>query len=1066
MKYFLVFLILIFSFFLFADSVSPYVTPLYPLAGSNGIPVDSDVTFRIFDDIDGVDIQSVEVDINGITYTSNNSSFFYSGTIFSYIITINPPMDFQFDDLINIQIDASDLEVPANVMQTYSYSFQTIEDMQPPYIGGLDPEPGAVNIPQETDIGFTIYDSGIGVNLTSIVVVIQGVSYTHNDELFYYYGNTNEYHILINVPINFELAEIVEVSIDASDLNGISMATFEYSFEIIGDMQPPYTGEWNPEHGEDEVPIETNISFNVYDNIEGVDITSIIVDIQGIQFTHLNTSFTYQTIPNGYTVTLDLLNNFDFGEIVTVQIDAADLSQPANLMITYMYSFQCAYDISPPYTGNYDPIPGQQNAPINTNINFHVYDDDLGVDINTLLVDIDGVSYSIANGNLSFSGNSADYLISINPTENFEFSQLVTVEIDVADIAIPPNQLSGFSYSFQCISDNEAPYVTDIDPQAYSVDNPLNTNISFHIIDEGFGVDINTVVVNVQSIPYSVVLENLFYSGTVNDYLIIIDPIENFNSGDIVYISIDASDMVIPANQMETFSYSFQCISDNETPYITNLDPQAYSVDNLLNTNISFHIIDEGFGVDINTVVVNVQSIPYSVVLENLFYSGTVNDYLIIIDPIENFNSGDTVYVSIDASDMVIPANQMETFNYSFECIFEDVNPPFIWQPNPANDAVNISVFTPISCYILDNDSDVDPTSIEMNINNIAIEDFELEEISIMGKLCYIISYQSSQPFNYNEIITVNISAADLAIIPNLLTDATFSFECEENQPATITLPDSFVCEEDGLIIENFNLYIVNPLNDDLSLEVVVSNNLSITIDGFIVSIQPDQNWFGTENVSFIIRDEMGEPIASDNTNIVVSSVNDAPSFNADLFPEEITFTENTEKIIDFAPMISDPEQLLEELTLTITGSNDVIIDITDFIVTFSALVNWIGSEVLTVTLEDNVSRLSCSTELVVTVTSEEPDEKILIEPHTVKWDDDCCEITILSQVDLGKISGKIFNKSGKLIKKLIISEYGDRKQTSWDKRDSNQNLVSGGFYIYQIIINKRIYQGSIIIVR
>ena len=957
MKYISAILILIFNLFLFADSNPPYVVPLYPTHGSVGIPVDSDVTFHIYDDADGVDINSVEVNIDGITYTTDSNSFFYSGTQYDYIITVNPPINFQFDDLVNIQIEATDLENPANIMPTYSYTFQTIEDMQPPYIGGLDPEAEAINVPQETDIEFIIYDSGIGVNLTSVVVEIQDVTYTHNNGAFYYSGNANAYHIIIDIPVNFELAEIVEVVIEASDLNGISMATFEYYFEIIDDIQPPYTGEWDPEPGEENVPIDTNIVFNIYDNIEGVDITSIVVDIQGFSYTHLNTSFTYQVIPNGYAITLDLPNDFDYGENVTVQIDATDLSQSINVMPTYIYSFQCEFDIFPPYTGEYDPIPGQQNVPLDTNISFHVYDDDLGVDINTLQAEVDGIQYSIANGNLSYSGDPADYSISINPTENFDFSQSVIVYISVDDLSIPANQLSGFSYSFQCIADDDTPYVTSLDPQAYSVDNPVNTNISFHIIDDGYGVDVNSVV--------------------------------------------------------------------------------AY-----------------------------VQYIEYSVALGNLFYSGAVNDYFFIVDPVDNFNSGDTVYVSIDASDLVIPANNMGTFSYSFECIIEDTTPPFIWQPNPANGAVGVSVFTPISCYILDNRSDVDSTSIAMNINNNAVLDFELEAISIMGSSGFILSYQPALPFNNNEIITVDIYAADLAIIPNLLTQASFSFVCEENQPPTINLPDSLTCEEDGLLIENFSFYITDPESDEPILEATVSNNLVINVDGYMVTIEPNTNWFGTENISFIIKDEMGEPIASDNMNIVVSSVNDAPSFNIEELPEEISFTENTTEQFDFTQTITDPDHQLEDLTFTITGNNEIIVDLTGFEATFSAPVNWTGSELLTLTLDDNATRATCMAELIIHVTPEIPDEKITIDPHTVKWDDEYCEITIYSQVDIENISGKILNRNGKLISKLNIQQYGENKQTFWNKKDSEQNYVSGGFYIYQIKINDRIYQGSIIIAR
>ena len=353
MKFILVFLILIFSFFLFADSTPPYVTPLYPLAGSSGIPVDSDVTFYISDDVDGVDINTVLVDINGLIYNNNSGSFYYSGTPFEYFITINPPINFQFEDLVNIQIEASDLEDPANVMTTYSYSFQTIEDLQPPYIGGLNPGSGAIDIPLEANIEFMIFDSGNGVNLTSIVVEIDGVTYTHNNGSFSYSGDVNAFQIVV-----------------------------------------------------------------------------------------------------------DVSNDFDYGEIVSVQIDAADLCQPANVMSTFIYSFQFEYDISSPYIGNYDPESGQQNVPINTNINFHVFDDELGVDINSVVVSVQNIVYSIANGNLFYSGGVNDYLIIIDPLYNFTYDDTIHVSIDASDLVIPANQMNTFNYLFEC-NISEANYQTE-----------------------------------------------------------------------------------------------------------------------------------------------------------------------------------------------------------------------------------------------------------------------------------------------------------------------------------------------------------------------------------------------------------------------------------------------------------------------------------------------------------------------------------------------------------------------------------------------------------------------------
>jgi len=54
----------------------------------------------------------------------------------------------------------------------------------------------------------------------------------------------------------------------------------------------------------------------------------------------------------------------------------------------------------------------------------------------------------------------------------------------------------------------------------------------------------------------------------------------------------------------------------------------------------------------------------------------------------------------------------------------------------------------------------------------------------------------------------------------------------------------------------------------------------------------------------------------------------------------------------------------------------------------------------------------------------------------------------------------------GKLIRKLNVESFGDNKIAQWNKKDSNSNEVSGGFYIYQVKIKNRTFQGSIIIAR
>ncbi|MCD4795964.1 MAG: hypothetical protein K8R49_02180 [Candidatus Cloacimonetes bacterium] len=958
MRYFsLILLLILISSFLHADLIPPYVNPLYPLAGATGIPVDTDVTFHIFDDVDGVDINSVIVNINGINYTISDEFFFYSGTPYDYIITINPPMNFQFGQIVNIQIDADDLATPHNTMTTYSYSFECIDDMQPPYVGALDPEQDAIGIPVDTDVTFHIYDSGIGVNLNSVVVEIQGITYTHNSGNFTYSGNSNNYYIIIDVPVNFELGEIVSVLIDGADLNGLAMSTFEYSFQIIEDVSPPYTGEWFPEPGSTGVPVETDISFNIYDNIEGVNINSVEVEIQGITYTYLNTTFSYVQIPYGYTITIDPSYDFDYGEVVNVSIDAVDLSQPPNQMSTFTYNFQCIIDEYPPYTGNYDPMPGQQNVPINTNILFHVYDDDLGVDINTLIVDVNGEVYSIANGNLAYTGNVNDYGININPVQNFSFGEIVTVQIEVYDLAVPANTLTNFSYSFQCIDDDDYPYVGEFDPEPYSTDNPTDCNITFHIYDDGYGVDINSVVVNVEGIEYS---------------------------------------------------------------------------------------LSNG----------------------NIFHSGNVNDYYIIVNPVENLSPGDTVNVSIDACDLAVPPHVMGTYNYSFQCVYMDIYPPFLWEPSPPDGAIGVAIDTSISFYILDNESGVDSTSIVFKVNDEIIENYDIEAVTILGGAGFGIDYDPPDLFDFEEIVTVSVSAQDLAIVTNTMPETFFTFECEENQPPSIALPDSFAFEEDETLIENFSPYITDPENDIPILETTLTTNIDVTIDGYMVTFRADENWFGTEQITFVIKNDEGQILAFDITEIVVTPVNDAPIFNLDELPDFLFFEENKTLLFDIGEYTSDPEQQLSELTLSITGNTNIETNISGLEVLFSAPANWTGSEVLSFTVEDNQTRLSSCVEITITVTPEAPEEKVKVEPHTLTWDDPTCMLTIYTQENIDKIKCKIFNRRGKLIRKLNVESFGDNKIAQWDKKDSNSNEVSGGFYIYQVKIKNRTFQGSIIIAR
>jgi len=128
--------------------------------------------------------------------------------------------------------------------------------------------------------------------------------------------------------------------------------------------------------------------------------------------------------------------------------------------------FQLIPDNRPPYTTNWTPAPNSINVPRNTNISFHIKDDERGVNINSVSVNISGKTYNKNTPQFSYSGSKNNYFITINPTQNFNYSQSVNVKIDGTDI--DGNTMSTYNYSFKIGDEppkpNIAPTIVSITP--------------------------------------------------------------------------------------------------------------------------------------------------------------------------------------------------------------------------------------------------------------------------------------------------------------------------------------------------------------------------------------------------------------------------------------------------------------------------------------------------------------------------------------------------------------------------------------------------------------------------
>jgi len=209
------------------------------------------------------------------------------------------------------------------------------------------------------------------------------------------------------------------------------------------------------------------------------------------------------------------------------------------------------------------------------------------------------------------------------------------------------------------------------------------------------------------------------------------------------------------------------------------------------------------------------------------------------------------------------------------------------------------------------------------------------------------------------------------------------------NDDPTITLPDDFTFEEDETLIVDFADFV-----DDVDLDVLtlsVEGNIEVTVD--IVDLQvtfgATENWNGTETLIFTVDDGQGDRVsfafgkkaeknsndnsratAEDDVDVIVLPVNDDPTI---ILPASFTFEEDGELIVNFTEFVDDVDP--DDLTLSVTGNVEVIVDINGLEVTFGATENWNGTETLTFIIDDNATRATAEddVDIIVTPVNDEP---------------------------------------------------------------------------------------------
>lgn len=252
------------------------------------------------------------------------------------------------------------------------------------------PPCGSIKNPVDTNILWRIRDFGFPFVVGTLIFKVQGIE-VQNSTNFTATSIGNGLELSYNPPVNFDFEAEISVFVHIQD-SAVPPNTFEVScsFFTVPDTRPPIVSNLFLCNQED-VGATSPVEFDIVDNGEGVDLSTLVLSIEGIPVcSGITVSPLTTASGNGYHVIWEHEDEpFKYGSTVTVSIEACDLAAIPNCTL-----FICAFEVedsTPPDFMNFDPFPCETFVDTTTGLTFEVYGNVNGVDISTLEVRVDNV---------------------------------------------------------------------------------------------------------------------------------------------------------------------------------------------------------------------------------------------------------------------------------------------------------------------------------------------------------------------------------------------------------------------------------------------------------------------------------------------------------------------------------------------------------------------------------------------------------------------------------------------------------------------------------------------------
>ena len=388
--------------------------------------------------------------------------------VVSHVTIVNSVFVYVIEQLAASLQQVDEVDSFGNIVQTDYYSTISgsddicVGDGSPPIITYHSPTAsGTVLRPRDQIVDFSLIDAVGGVDLSTVNVTIQssvsgtiplvvnGTDATGGQVSIT--GDPSGFRFTYATPFEWGYNEEVIVTISGSDLAplvggnpffcGASVVnTFlgDITFKVLNqddfpasitaqpDLNPPFISQQIPASGTLDNSVFTPVTIGISDALTGVDLSTIVVSVNGTTIVNNGIPVTEETVltgtPTQYVIKYSPTSAFTYGTTVPVSIFAQDREIPANTLSTsYDFSF---IDEGTLIIENFLPAVGTTSQLDRRDIEVDIRDDTYGVDASQSFFVINGTIVS-GTQTATTSGIHLEY----HPPNDFAFDEPIKVTV-------------------------------------------------------------------------------------------------------------------------------------------------------------------------------------------------------------------------------------------------------------------------------------------------------------------------------------------------------------------------------------------------------------------------------------------------------------------------------------------------------------------------------------------------------------------------------------------------------------------------------------------------------------